>query len=281
MNYQDLENENLSVEDAKLREMCGGLKRVSAPKDFDFRLKARIANHQPQTAKSPIFAFLKYAAPLGLGLVFLGVIVSNNLFSVDNSAVPSLAAGYAETPRPQVDLPIESDTNQPLIAQNRGPNANFENEMPQNANVNLDQTLAAKNPNSLGRIFERSEPKFDNANGGSSDKAITVPNVIQPKGLNNSNTTAASNSFSRPTSFSVKEILSQTLGIEASFTGNGWRVQTVRQNTSAERSGIKPNDVIEAIDGIKLLTETIRTNSIGGKKISIIRDGQKFEITLR
>jgi S1-C subfamily serine protease len=81
--------------------------------------------------------------------------------------------------------------------------------------------------------------------------------------------------------FSVKELLSQTLGVEVSFTGNGWKVLSVRQGGSAERSGIMSNDIIEAVDGIKLLSETIRTNSINGKKISINRSGQRLEIDLR
>ena len=55
MRNKDLQNnaegEILSVGDVKVQQMIKNLHRVDAPKDFDFRLKARIAN-----AKSPIFS---------------------------------------------------------------------------------------------------------------------------------------------------------------------------------------------------------------------------------
>ena len=277
-NFQSEENENLSVEDAKVRELCGGLNRVSVPKDFDFRLKARIANHQPQAAKSPIFAFLKYAAPLGLAIVFLGAIVSNNLYSVDKTAISEVAGNYIEKPRIQQDLPTESATTEPFIAKNNGPNANFETEI-----TNTNQTLVFKEKDGIGKVFDdlKNSRRVEN-NGGSLDKAATQPKIIQPNGFNNSNRTVeTSNNFTRSTSFSVKDILRSTMGIEADFSGNGWKVQSVGQNSIAERTGIKPNDVIEAIGEVKLLTETLQTNSINGKKITVIRDGVRLEMVLK
>ena len=257
---------------------CNRRHEISAPKDFDFRLKARIANHQPQTAKSPIFAFLKYAAPLGLAIVFLGAIVSNNLYSVDKTAISEVAGTYLEKPQIQQDLPTESATIEPLIAKNSGPNASFETDI-----SNSNQTLVFKEKNEIGKVFDdlKNTRKVEN-NGGSLDKAATQPKVIQPNGFNNSNRTVeTSNNFTRSTSFSVKDILRSTMGIEADFSGNGWKVQTVKQNSIAERTGIKPNDVIEAIGDVRLSTETLQTNSINGTKITVIRDGVRIEMVLK
>lgn len=283
MNYKNLqseENETLSVEDEKIREMCRGLKRVSAPKDFDFRLKARFANHEPQTSNSPIFAFLKYAAPLGLAIVFLGVIVTNNLFSVDNTAVPQIAANFTQTPIVKEDLPFESELSSELVAKNSGPNADFENVTPKNENSNKSSLFPLKDKDELAKVLEK-ENRTTDKTGESRDSASTQPRVFTPQMFNSSKKVESSNSFTNSTTFSVKDILSNTLGVEVSFSGSGWKVQSVRPNSLADRAGIKPNDVIEAVGDIKLLTETIQTNSINGNKINILRDGKKIEIVLK
>lgn len=264
-----------------MREMCGTLKRVSAPKNFDVRVKARIAAHQPQTAKSPLFAFLKYAAPLGLAIVFLGAVVSNNLYSVDNAAVPQIAASYTEKPQPQQDLPTDTGTTQPFVAQTNGPNADSPNETPTNANVNLNQSLAMRDKNDFGKIFETPKPNPTNGNnGGSRDFASRQSQVIKPPGFNNSNTaieTPANKDKANPSY--IKQVL-EFIGIRASVSGNGWKVQSVGKNTQAERSEILPNDIIEAINGIKL-TEIKQINLINGTKLSIVREGKRMEIELK
>lgn len=281
MNYQNLqpeENEILSVEDEKIRQLCGGLKRVEAPKDFHFQIKARIAERKTQSAKSPLFAFLRYAAPLGLVLVILGVVVSNNLYSVDTTAVPPLAEGFTQTPL-AVENPLNQDeTQQPFIARNSGPNANFENETASNSNLSL--TFSMKDRNEIGNVL-KTNPTVENNGGGSRDSASRQTRVINPLGFNNSNRTVeTANNFTNPTSFFVKDILSQ-IGIVASFSGSGWRVQSVIQNSIAERSGIKPNDVIEEVNNIKILTEKIETNSINATKLTVVREGIRKEIPLR
>ena len=282
MNYQDLqseENEILSVEDEKIRQICGDLKRVSVPKDFDFRLKARIANYQSQSTKSPIFAFLRYAAPLGLAIVFLGVIVSNNLFSVDNTAVPQIAGNFTQTPIVKQDLPIENEPASELVARNNAPNADSQIETPKNENSNKSLLFPMKDKDELAKVFEKNN-RTTEKKGESRDSASTQPRIFTPQMANSNKKVESASSFTNPTSFSVKEILS-FFGIEASFSGNSWRVQSVKPSSAAERSGIKPNDVIEAIENSQISTETIQTNSINVKKITVIRDGKKFEIVLK
>lgn len=287
MNYQDLqseENEILSVEDEKVRQMCGGLKRVNAPKNFDFRLKARIAAFKPQTAKSPVFAFLRYAAPLGLVVAIFGAIVSNNLFSVDNTAVPQLAESFTETPRLENSAPIEDETPIELASRENGPTANF-GTFTANENSNSKQilTFPANVRNEVGKFVKNLNNKnraVENDGGGSRDSASTQSRIRVPQSFNVNKSVETPNNFTNPTAFSVKDILS-TIGIEASFAGNGWKVQSVRQDSKAELSGVKTNDIIEALDDTKLSTDTIRTNSINVKKITFIRNGTKFEIVLK
>lgn len=281
MNYEDLENENLSAEDAKLREMCGNLKRVSAPKDFDFRLKARIAAHQPQAAKSPFLPFLKLAAPLVLVLGVFGFVVVNGLYSVDTNSVPQVAASYAEMPQPQGgDVPIPPQSNQPSIAQNRGPNANFEDEIPRNTNVNFDETLAMKDKNNFGKIFGNPKSNPTNENGGSRDSASTLPQIKQPLGFNNSNPVIQPRTNNDKENRSKVKELFEFIGIRGEFSGNVWKVQSVGKNSQAERSDILPNDIIEAVNGVSL-TEIKQIILNYGTKLTIVREGNRQEIVLK
>jgi len=85
------EEEILSGDDEKVRQMLGDLKRVDAPKDFDFRLKARMAAADPRAFQPRLFPFLRIAAPLGLAVIVLAFFVINGLFSVNNESVEPVA----------------------------------------------------------------------------------------------------------------------------------------------------------------------------------------------
>ena len=280
MNYQDLEeNEILSVEDEKIRQMCGGLKRIDAPQNFDFRLNARIAAHQPQSAKSPILAFLRYAAPLGLAVAIFGAVVSNNFYPVDNAAVPQLAGSFTEKPRSESVSPLETEKPSEIVSRNNVPSAVFENETAKNSNSTLQ--FSTKSKNELGKIFENPKNmRPDENRGDSRDSASTQPRIITQQGFNSNKPLETSNNFINPTLLSVKEILS-TMGIAATLSVNGWRVQSVGQNSTAENSGVKPDDVIEAVNDIKILTASIPANSINLRKITVLRGGKRFEIVLK
>ena len=285
MNYQNPEeNELLSVEDEKVRQMCSGLKRIDAPKDFDFRLKARIANHQPQSEKSPIFAFLRRAAPLGLAVVVLALIVSESFYSVDNMSIPQIAGSFRETPKRTENFSAVNETPVEIASRESGPSANFETfTTSENSNSRQLLTLPANVRNEVGNYvknLKNTNRAVETDGGGSRDSASRQTFVRVPQGFNSNTTVQTPNNVSNPTLFSVKEILSQ-IGITASFSGNGWRVQSVGQNSTAERSEIKLNDVIEAVDNIKILKEMILTNSLNVRKITVVRDGKRFEIELK
>ena len=245
--------EILSGEEEKIRQMLGDLKRVDAPNDFDFRLKASIAAAEPRAFQPRLFRVLRIAAPLGLAIAVLAFFVISGLFTVDNETIAPIADS---APNPVENVPINA------------PTANSENFV---ANLSNVETFP---------LEPKNERRDAQTTGGSRDSASTNPNGIRPLGFNSNKTNVAPNDFRNPNPFSVKESLS-ALGIEANFSGNGWRVQSVKPNSIAERSEIKPNDIIEAIDDTKISTETIRTNSISGKKITVVRDGKKFEIVLQ
>src|SRR5689334_13063314 len=98
MGYEDLQNnitpeEGLNADEARVRQLLAGLKRVDAPKNFDFAVQTRIANTRPETfqAAGRGFAVLRYALPLVLVIVVVSGFVLNNLYSVKNDGVPVVA----------------------------------------------------------------------------------------------------------------------------------------------------------------------------------------------
>jgi len=269
-NFQPEENEILSRDDEKIRQMLGNLERIDAPKDFDFRLKARIANAKPEDFRPRLFPILRYAAPLGLAIIVLAVVVINGLYSFDNNSVASVNSEIAKPLTENIGLP---DSSQPgnLVATNNLRTTNTENP---SANVENNEKNEIKPfQKNLEFVSNTRKPKNDtpktaNNNPGSFDRAGTSPNVFLPPGFDSNNT------------YSVKDILSMN-GIDASFADKKWTVKSVFQNSSAERVGIKVNDVIEAINEKKISTETITSNEINVKKLTVVRGGEKIEINLQ
>ena len=79
------EIETLNADDEKLRQMLGGLKKVGAPKNFDFHLKARIANAKPEDFRKPLLLpWLRYVLPLCVIVLLAGFAIFNLSFSAGN-----------------------------------------------------------------------------------------------------------------------------------------------------------------------------------------------------
>lgn len=272
-NFQPEENEILSGDDEKIRQMLGNLKRVDAPKDFDFRLKARIADAEPQNFQAPrLFPVLRYAAPLALAIVVLAVVVINGLYSFDNNSVASVP----ENPgKPKVENSISTNNFQPeenFIAQDNPPAANMEiipasavnSNKPEKKIFSRDSELAAniKKPG-------KDEPKKDDNDIRSRVESSENPKVLVPQEFGSNNL------------LSVREVL-LTIGIEANLSDKKWKVKSVTPNSIAERSGVKTDDVIEAIDEKQLSTEPINTKgSFTGKRLIVVRGGERMEISLQ
>jgi hypothetical protein len=267
-NFQTEENEILSADEAKVRKLLGNLQRVDAPKDFDFRLKARIANSEAKDFQPRLFPVLRYAAPLGLAIIILAVIVVNNLYSVDNGSI-QVAENNVQNQIRSVNMPDNSAPKETLIAETTP-----QSIVAENLTTNPPVSTNKKETKTFSKNFElaansgkpkNDKPQADN-NGGSRDSALSNTNVLMPKGFGGNN------------SVQVKEVL-EIIGIKANFAGNQWKVESVGENTVAGNSGVKANDVIEAIDGKTLTGETIPAKSYGGK-LTVLRGGERLEIKL-
>lgn len=278
MNEQELQSEILSTDDAKIREMCGSLKRVSAPKNFDMRLKARIAAHNPQGQRKPFFTFLKVAAPLGLTVAFLGAVVSTN-FTADEKINPQIAANYEVTPKSPENSTAANETNTLVIAKNNGPNANFETDTPRKVNVNINEALATTRPSDLGKLYPKNS-LTNNTNGGSRIDAVSTPPLFTRENANKNLVEKKSSDTNTENISSGVRKGFDSVGIKAVSLGNRWVVQSVVKDSLAERSEILPYDVIETVDGVNFPEiKDFKINS--GTKLTLVRDNKRMVVTLK
>jgi len=269
------ETEILSADERKLREMCCALKKIDAPRDFDFKLRARIADSKQSDFK-PRFGFaFRYALPaLALMLVF-GLLAYNGGFwaSTDNQIV-------AET---------RNETSNPDLPQNTSV-SNFSqpeqtpvvNSTVLTANQNLPKVpeteVAGIKPKSP-KIEKKRDAKNDDFKG-SELKSFKRTIEILPNGFDRKNAPQITQNAEKENPLPVKDVLSMN-GINADFENGKWTVKSVTANSVGESSGVRENDVIEAIDNQTLSAETVFNKTVRGKTLTVTRGGEKSTIKLR
>ncbi len=273
-------------EQAHIRQIIGSFKQVEAPKNFNFRVQARIAEAKSSKYKQSSFlpAF-RYALPIALFAVILAFIAvgSFNLFEHRN------AAQIAENePQIKQNATVNEDKPKSDIAENeQTPENTFdlaaENETAkavpertgQIAKTGIEKVIA-KNPQEKNLQRKQVPTVSEDDFIGSRDSAVKGNStVILPPNMTGDQTNKNPNDKTKI--FTVQEVLSQ-IGIE---TAHETRiVKTVRENSLAERSGVKTGDIIEAIDGQILTEKTFGNKTVEGKTLTILRDGKKSEINL-
>jgi membrane-associated protease RseP (regulator of RpoE activity) len=270
-----------------------GFKPVDAPKDFDFRVKARIANAKPGDFRQPLFPVLRYVMGLSIVGLILAFVVFNGFYSFDDKIVPQIAESNFQSPiqgenpsnkssEPQqafvadVPQPLEGEK---LIVENLKP------KIESDENKKQSQTSARKTvfvaTNSTKKSQAKNTKDDEKNSGGSRVSASRKLQVITPIGILNSPQTIKNPSnFESANPITVEQILLQ-LGIEVALVNGKREVKKIIQNSVAERSGVKVGDFVEAIDGEKLTSEPIRAKIIEGKKLTVVRGREKVEIPLR
>lgn len=255
-------------EDESVSRLLGGLKRIEAPNDFDFRLRARIAEGKPEGKTAPwLPAAVRYAVPLVL-LLLVGGYFAFNYYSNKNVGVPAVVeiGPVASTPIP-------------------APPSNETVVLPAN---NTDQRAEVK-PFSTGTKAINTEPKKANSapapkaegpGGGSIDQAGNAVNSIYPRGFDPTpKKSPDTKPFDRDPEIPVSDILT-LIGIKPIFTRSGWRAEAIAAHSMAESSGIKAGDVIEAINDQPLTEKTVFGNKFDGKSLRVRRDGKSIQIEL-
>lgn len=271
------DTEILSADEQKIREMCRSLKKVDAPEDFDFKLKARIARANPRDFQ-PRFGFaLRYALPV-LALIFVfGLLAYSGGFwsPKDNSFVAQNSIEATNPALPKNTMISNFSATDDENPASRNPVISGSNQESPKA---PEKTLVADNILRTPKKDAR-ESKKDSL-GGSKDLSSTSVIPKQPNFNSNTLLPNRQEGNEKFTPMSVKEVLSIS-GIKADLENGKWRVKSVTANSLGESSGVKENDIIEAIDNQTLSAETVFNKTISGEILVITRNGVKSQIKLR
>lgn len=276
------ELENLSESDEKVREMLASLKRVEAPKDFEFRLKARIAKANPKAFRTGYKRRLAFALPAFASIAVSAFVVINGNFFGGAEQVSSVnpAAAVAQTPfvQPQ-NAPNTFIATNTIAGKQPAEIFNADSNAQKRKDEKVEPSLTAGKFSEKRKNEVRSEAPKENSSG-STDIAGAETVVHNPKGLNPNTKFKPPKDLNSEKPFSVKELLSP-LGVEVVAENGKWKVKTVSQNSAAERSGLKADDIIETLDGKKLSGSSVPGRKIEVKKLGVKRGDAQVEINLQ
>ena len=282
------EIETLTADNEKLRRMLGGLKKVGAPKNFDFHLKARIANAKPEDFRKPfLLPWLRYVLPLSVIVLFAGFAFFNLSFSAGNQGAPDVVNNLQTVQNETANAPVETPSNivieEPLIASipaNKDSEIRTsESEFVRSGNKaaqNKARNIAVKN--SVVVQSNNRENELKNNKGGSRDITLRdAPVLFERKGNPNSGGSKPLNV--EQNKIPLQQVLSQ-IGIEAAYADKGWKIISIKDKSLAMLSDMKVGDLIEAIDDKKLSSDTVFEQAFTGKVFRILRDGKQMLIEL-
>jgi hypothetical protein len=279
MSYEDQKNtvgetEMLSSDEQNVSRLLSNLKRVDAPKDFDFHLKARLANASSGDYRPVwLFPIMKYALPLALFLVLGSAFVLIN--SSSGADVPIIADITSESVPPFKSANLDSGR---------------ESEATNSTARQPDETLTAKKnrpveePSALDNRQEQNvtPPKRLIIPGNSVDfRSIdrTIKKAPEGRRFGNTNTTLNPEGVGPIIPLQFRQML-MSLGIDASDAGDKtWMVMRLAKDGIAERSGLQVGDMMEAIDD-KPITP-LYDGSFSVKSISVRRDDKVIKIDIQ
>jgi hypothetical protein len=235
-----------------ISRMLGSMKQVDAPGDFDVRVRARIAQGRPSAGLSWISATASVAAML-LVIATAGYLGFRSFYSPVPTVEQAASARLTQEEIAKRGMPTAA---QPTS--NEGPVGDVDDQgmdkivTPTNKDQASD-SIASKpremQPSIPNGLADTPRKRDRQPGGGNPEPASRIPDVI---------TAPAS------TRHLSKEILS-TFGIEANNSGSGWTVGEVKQNSRAQRSGLRTGDVIE---------------TLSNNRVRVRRGGKAVQLTL-
>lgn len=235
------------LENDPVRKLLSGLKRVEAPGDFDFRVKARIVSGRPMDRdNSWLPASVRLAVPLGLLLLVGGYFGLHAIYSPNNLGVSPVVGIQDTVPATDVKStePVAPPVREIIAKSVESKPADTDNDI---------------NARSSEKKIVLSGPSNRKPGGGSYDVARRISKTLRPKGV------------------TAKDVLT-FIGVEADAL---WKVGLVKQNSMADRSGLRTGDVIEAINDQTLTEKTVFGNRSSGKTVRVRRDNKSIQIDLK
>ncbi len=276
------EIEFLSADEKKLSECVGSLEIVSAPNDFDFRVKSRIAAAGKESSQSGNWQWVRYLLPVGASAFVLAFVLYGTSFFAPSPRTEEMAVREPAKSDEVKTLPAETPSNMTVAVSNTNQsdvlavNSARQTPLPKN---NEDVILVSDRPGLKPKDIQN-KPNEDN-NTLSRDSTVTMPLVNLPKGLN-SNTNVAPLS-QKPENLNKvnEEGMLNALGLETVSEAGKLKVRAVQQNSVADRSGVRTGDIIESLDEQKIDANSNSGNSGGIRTLTVLRDGKITTIELK
>lgn len=263
MNHRDLEN-GMEEQGKDVSELLGALPRVEAPANFEFGVKARIASGVKP--RSPIFPFLKVAAPLTFVLLVGALVIFYGMLPGNEGEVVG-----ADLPVSQ-NIPTEREQARTADAQDKDSKEPSLNAVP--ASEDLEDALVATSSsqtpkNTTVRRVPNSASRRENE-PGSKDFGLQDATIIQPPGIGTG----------QDTEVAVRDLL-EMLGMKVASIRGGWKVVSTTSNSLAAKSGVLANDVVESIDGQTIAGKDKLSGKVEGKALTVRRDGKAIRLELK
>ncbi len=289
---KDLQNssddELLSVGDEEIQRMIKNLSRVDAPKDFDFRLKARIANAAPPQVKTSFLPALRYVLPLSVVVLVFTFVIISGVYLTGNNEQTAKVISPTPVESAAAPLPDSLPSSLPLVTQTpaesvpdmilaESPPPTIQTKKKEKIIVEETNFVAARSPKKP--TVKLPGVKSADEGGGSYDSTSSVPPVIRmPAGITSTDVVETSPNIENKNDIITKQTL-LPLGIEIVSENGKRRVASIKKGSVAERSNVKVGDLIEAIDGEKVSGDAVRTKTLEGKKITVLRGAERIEIS--
>ncbi len=254
--------------DDQVGRLLSGLPRVSAPSDFDLRLRGRIAQRRSSPASGfRLPAAVTYALGLGVVLVAFGLVGVVWMYSGNVADVPVVAvsekvipAGSASVPDvrvPDVEVKTPSDV--------------------QVASKVADPAVTAKP--SLNPAKRPLEPLVAPSAAGSRTESLRQSRKVFPMGIRDSSSALPDSETLPAGSITAKDVVSG-LGAKAAFSGTRLLVDSVTAGSAAANAGLQPGDIILSINGQPVTPASGFVANFAAKALSVLRAGKLVPIVL-
>ena len=252
--------DRLSGDEAQIARVLSALPRIDAAKDFDFRLKARIAQRRSAAPARPGYiTAMAYAAPVVLALIIASVFFLRE---------PGRAEEASQVSQPVQVQKEETASALPLTPTE--PIATSKIEVP-------TMPVADRGPvtaQSRRPVETTREPgtRPNRIRGGSIDFGAEQRPTILPKGFDPNPTVKALTvppGQTAPRTPGLSETL-QSSGITAARGNGGWMVSSVAAGSASDRAGVKKGDVIES-----------GQTDANGTRLTVKRAGSRLQINIK
>jgi hypothetical protein len=267
------ENPKKGTDDGRdVAELVGSLERVEPPKDFDLRVKARIASAEPARKGGRFVpSITRMAVPAAL-LFVVGAFLIYTLSTRNELAGPGPIVETQLT-----DAPTMPEVRDMEPAEER-PRESETAAVETSTDVPLDRDVPPERP--AAAQPQRRQPEPD----GMSEVRSASPagEVRRPLGINpqSGKTTRVPPGFGEQGEYSVREVL-DLIGLDAQYRDGAWTVFSTDRTGIAGRSGVIPGDRVLAVDNTSLTETTVLRGAASFNSLLVSRNGRDIRIELR